>query len=170
MFQNCSHQITTSLVDQQEKVKIQYFSILKTHPNPIQSNPTAKWSRHRWWWFVQTGGIGIECPGLQPIRQKCSTPLLQCFRWWWWWWWLWWWWFWWWLWGDDWVQWEKAKSRCVSCAVCREYTLYIVCTVQSIVVHHDVCSKTFPQGRWSRESSWGSPRAGKSLCCYVRFT
>jgi len=44
-FQNCSHQITTSLVDQQEK----------------------------------TGGIG-ECPGLQPIRQKCSPALLQCMR------------------------------------------------------------------------------------------
>jgi len=44
-FQRCSHQITTKLVDQQEK----------------------------------TGGIG-ECPGLQPIRQKCSQALLQCMR------------------------------------------------------------------------------------------
>jgi len=43
-FQRCSHQITTTLVDQQE-----------------------------------TGGIG-ECPGLQPIRQKCSPALLQCMR------------------------------------------------------------------------------------------
>jgi len=27
----------------------------------------------------ETGGIG-ECPGLQPIRQKCSPALLQCMR------------------------------------------------------------------------------------------
>jgi len=43
-FQRCSHQITTTLVGQQE-----------------------------------TGGI-VECPGLQPIRQKCSPALLQCMR------------------------------------------------------------------------------------------
>merc|ERR1719210_1277356 len=42
-FQNCSHQITTSLVDQQER----------------------------------TSG---DCPGLQPIRQKCAPALLQCMR------------------------------------------------------------------------------------------
>ena len=28
---------------------------------------------------VQTGGIG-ECPGLEPIRQKCSPDLLTCLR------------------------------------------------------------------------------------------
>ena len=43
---------------------------------------------------------------------------------------------------------SEKKQKAGVCRVQRVHTvLYIVCTVQSIEVHHDACSKTFPQGR-----------------------